>query len=102
MDRDEELNYELQRIRDSIREETLSLQKTATGLWDGRSNDSKDEGGREKLLKMLKERRQKLEKETSEREKDGLAASSSTSSHENKLLETPRDGGGGTPTSSAS
>lgn len=76
MDREEELNYELQKVRNAIREETSSLQKTAMGLWGGRSADSKDDIGREKLLKTLKERRQKLEKEASERETSSSLSSS--------------------------
>lgn len=82
MDREEELNYELQRVRHAIREETLSLQKTATGLWGGRSTDSKDEAGREKLLKLLKDRRQKLEKEVTDKDKEGSSLPSSTGTPE--------------------
>jgi DNA-binding transcriptional MerR regulator len=81
MDRDEELNFELQKVRNAIREETAALQKNATGLWAGRTLETKD-GGREgnggvgareqteKLVRMLTERRQKLEKETADRERE--------------------------------
>ena len=98
MDRDEELELELQKVRSAIREEMVTLQKTSGpgGLWAGRPQNQKDDGAGgaaaaapkdqvEKLVRTLNERRQKLEKEVVDRNRErgetsSLATSSSSSS----------------------
>ncbi len=92
MDRDEELELELQKVRSAIREEMVTLQKTSGpgGLWAGRPQNQKDDGAGgaaaapkdqvEKLVRTLNERRQKLEKEVVDRNRERGEPSSTTTS----------------------
>ena len=109
MDRDEELELELQKVRSAIREEMVTRQKTSGpgGLWAGRPQNQKDDGAGgaaaapkdqvEKLVRTLNERRQKLEKEVVDRNRERGEPSSTTSSSSSSLSSSS-----GPPSSSSS
>ncbi|ELR19940.1 regulator of g protein signaling domain containing protein [Acanthamoeba castellanii str. Neff] len=115
MDRDEELELELQKVRSAIREEMATLQKTSGpgGLWAGRPPNQKDDGAGgaaapkdqvEKLVRTLNERRQKLEKEVVDRNRERGESSSppSTSSSSSSSLSLSSSSGPSSSSSSSS